>query len=124
VWYMLRLPKLRLSRDRASQQYREVSMFHNMKVSLTTTPAMSVRLVYNLTNEWTPQSVVFNYDNGTIFRMENYEPFCLMGCTNDTGRDAGFVPTLGVHRLIAKVFSQQNGQGLSTTTSITFNVVA
>jgi hypothetical protein len=89
-------------------------MFNNMNISLTTTPAMSVRLVYNLTNEWTPQSVVFNYDNRTIFRMENYEPFCLMGCINDTGRDEGFVPTLGVHRLIARVFSQQNGKGLST----------
>jgi hypothetical protein len=44
--HMLKLPKFRLSRDRASQQDREVNMFNTMNISLTTTPAMSVRLVY------------------------------------------------------------------------------
>jgi hypothetical protein len=67
---------------------------------------------------WTPASVLFNYDNGSMVRLDNDEPFTLM-----KDKSFSFLPSVGNHSITATLYSERDGKGASISHTLSFRVV-
>jgi hypothetical protein len=67
---------------------------------------------------WTPASVLFNYDNGSMVRLDNDEPFTLM-----KDKSFSFLPSVGKHSITATLYSERDGKGASISHTRSFRVV-
>jgi hypothetical protein len=67
---------------------------------------------------WSPESVMFNYDNGSIVRLVNDRPFTLL-----KGTSFRFTPSPGKHTITATLYSERNAKGASISHTVSFRVV-
>jgi len=92
---------------------REVMQIENGSViDLAQLPSKNINILAN-TDTTDIGSVVFEWDNGDWYRIENTAPFSLVGDGNFGENYYGFTPKLGFHKLTATSFLKDDGNGAS-----------
>jgi hypothetical protein len=69
-------------------------------------------------NGWSPASVLFNYDNGSMVHLDNDRPFTLLRST-----DFSFKPSVGNHTITVTLYSERNAKGASISHTVSFRVL-